>query len=100
LTAWRTIVGVARDVRQTHTDTDLHDIYLPFLQAPSRYAPLYLRTNQPTAVWLERLRATVAEIDPQVLVTGEKTLNQGAAKLLAGPRFLMALLTGFALFAA
>ncbi len=96
---WRTIVGVARDARQTHTDIDLNDIYLPFMQAPSRYAPLYLRTDRPASVWSETLRATVAELDREVLVSGENSLDREAEKLLAAPRFLMAILTGFALFA-
>ena len=43
---WRTVVGVVRDVRQTYTDDDLGDVYLSFLQAPSRFASMYLRTDQ------------------------------------------------------
>ncbi len=97
---WRTIVGVARDVRQTHMDIDLNDIYLPFMQAPSRYAPLYFRTDRPTSVWLSAVRTTVAELDREVLVSHENTLDREAEKLLAAPRFLMSLLTGFAMFAA
>jgi predicted permease len=101
---WRTIVGVARDVRQTHTDTDLNDIYIPFFQAPSRYAPLYIRTDHPGSLSFEALRALVAEIDPAVLITGrttgETSIKREAERQLAGPRFLMASLTGFALFAA
>jgi predicted permease len=100
LSVWRTVVGVARDARQTHRDIDLNDIYLPFMQAPSRYAPLYLRTDRPTSVWLESARATVAELDREVLITNENTLDREAEKLLAAPRFLMSLLTGFAVFAA
>jgi predicted permease len=97
---WRTIVGVARDARQTRTDIDLNDIYLPFMQAPSRYAPLYFRTDRPASVWVDTLRATVAELDREVLVSGETMLDREAEKLLAAPRFLTAILTGFALFAA
>ncbi|MGH9852011.1 MAG: ABC transporter permease [Blastocatellia bacterium] len=101
---WRTIVGVVRDARQTHVDVDLNDIYIPFFQAPSRYAPLYFRTDRPTSLSLDALRALCAEIDPDVLltggVTGEASLAREAERQLAGPRFLMSLLTGFALFAA
>jgi predicted permease len=100
---WRTIVGVTNDVRQTHTDTDLDDVYIPFAQAPSRYAPVYFSTDQPPSVGFELLRAEVAAIDPLVLVSGDATGSSLAAqqnRLLAGPRFLMSLLTGFALFAA
>jgi ABC-type antimicrobial peptide transport system permease subunit len=87
-------------VRQTHTDNDLNDIYIPFFQAPSRYAPLYVRTDRPHSVWLESVRAAAAEIDPQVLVSEGTPLETEAQRQLAGPKFLMTLLTGFALFAA
>ncbi|MGH9769792.1 MAG: FtsX-like permease family protein, partial [Blastocatellia bacterium] len=101
---WRTIVGVARDVRQTHADIDLNDIYLPFFQTPSRYAPLYIRTDRHSSLSFDALRALSAEIDPEVLLTGraqgEPPLASEAERQLAGPRFLMASLTGFALFAA
>jgi putative ABC transport system permease protein len=97
---WRTIVGVSRDVRQTPMDTELNDIYLPFLQTPSRYAPVYFRTQQPPSVWLDTLRATVAELDRDVLVSGGSTFAEEAKKLLAAPKFLMTILIGFALFAA
>ena len=97
---WRTIVGVVRDVRQTHIDNDLNDVYIPYFQAPSRYAPLYIRTDRPPSIWLENLRSTVAEIDPQALVSGSSSLETEANRQLAGPKFLMTLLTGFALFAA
>jgi putative ABC transport system permease protein len=104
LTVWRTIVGVAADVRQTHTDTDLRDVYLSFAQAPSRFGHLYLRTERPPSGWFEQLRALAKEIDPQVMISGRLTegnsLQDQAERLLAGPKFLMSLLTGFALFAA
>lgn len=104
LTVWRTVVGVVRDVRQTYVDQDLNDIYLPFLQAPSRYAPLYLKTTQPPSLWGKMLGDAVTGIDPLVLlsgdITGEKTLDLEAARQLAGPRFLMSLLTSFAAVAA
>jgi len=100
LTVWRTIVGVAHDVRQTYTDADQNDVFLPFLQASSRYAPLFIRSERPPAFWLKTLRSIVAEIDPAVLIGGGTVLDEQAQQQLAGPRFLMSVLTGFALFAA
>ncbi|HKX33679.1 MAG TPA: FtsX-like permease family protein, partial [Blastocatellia bacterium] len=97
---WRTIVGVAGDMRQTRYDTDLKDLYIPFFQAPSRYAQLYLRTDRPPAFWMEKLRTIVAEIDPEVSFTTATWLVSSADKEVAGPKFLMSLLTGFALLAA
>ena len=100
LTEWRTIVGVVSDVRQTHTDTDLSDVYIAFAQAPNRFAPLYIRTQRSAQFWLERLRAIVAGIDPGVLVTGGSWFDEDAEKQIAASKFLMSLLTGFAVFAA
>jgi putative ABC transport system permease protein len=96
---WRTIVGVASDMRQTYYDADFKDIYIPFFQAPSRYAQLYLLTDRPPSFWAERLRAMVAEIDPEVSFTTPTLLVSSANKEISGPKFLMSLLTGFALFA-
>lgn len=94
--AWRTVVGVARDVRQAFTDGDLLDAYIPFLQAPGRYAPLYVRTSRPAPEWLDAVRATVAEVDPDALVAPSPSLEEESRRLLAGPRFLMTILSGFA----
>jgi len=100
---WRTVVGVAADVHQTFTDTDLADVYVPFLQAPSRFASLFVRTDAPAAALLGTLRAAVAAIDPTVLVsdqvTGSLSLDAEARRQLAGPRFLMASLSTFAVTA-
>lgn len=38
------VVGVVSDVRQTHADEDLADLYVPLLQRPGRFAFAYLRT--------------------------------------------------------
>jgi len=97
---WRTVVGVAGDMRQTRYDTDLKDCYIPFFQAPSRYAQLYLRTDRPPAFWMEKLRTMVAEIDPEVSFTTPTWLVSNSDKEISGPKFLMSLLTGFAMFAA
>jgi putative ABC transport system permease protein len=99
----RTVVGVVADIRQTFTDTDQSDLYLPFFQAPSRYAPIYLKADGRTNEWLASLRTAAADIDPDVLITGRITgsaaLDDEADRHLAGPRFLMSVLTGFAGFA-
>lgn len=93
---WRTVVGVAGDVRQAYTDRDQLDLYVPFLQAPGRYAPLYIRTSLPASHWLELVRTTVAELDPDALVALSPSLEDESRRLLAGPRFLMTVLVAFA----
>src|SRR6185295_17153581 len=94
---WRTIVGVVGDIRQGYEDTDVRDIYLPFLQAPSRFASVHVRTVRPLSFWQDSVRAAAAEIDPYVQVAAAKTIlsedRQGR-----GTRFLASMLSGFAVF--
>lgn len=94
---WRTVVGVARNVRQTYTDDDLYDVYIPFAQAPSRFASLYVRTDRPAA-WLTEVRRTIAEISPFVNMNAENLLAD-EDRQLAGARVVTSMMTGFAVFA-
>jgi ABC-type antimicrobial peptide transport system permease subunit len=89
---------VARDVRQTYVDDDLRDVYLPFAQAPSRYSPLFIRTDRSARFWVDGLSAAVAAIDPEVQVTGPKALQLEGDALLSQPKFLTSLLIGFGVF--
>lgn len=97
---WRTVVGVAHDIHQTHADVDLKDVYVPFAQAPSRFASVYIRAEGSSQQWLETLRTTVASIDPNVWVGPALPLSIQADEDLARPRFITTVLTLFALFAA
>jgi putative ABC transport system permease protein len=100
LTSWRTVVGVSGDVRQTYADEDLKDIYIPFFQAPNQYAPILIRTDRPASFWLPKVRTAIADIDREVAIYESSSLDQEAERLLAAPRFLTSMLTGFAIFAA
>jgi predicted permease len=97
--AWRTVVGVVKDVRQNHSDVDLKDIYIPFFQAPNQYAPLFIQSDRPPLFWLETLRTTVGEVDSSVLISGITSLADEGDRLLAPTRFLTSILTAFAVFA-
>jgi putative ABC transport system permease protein len=99
LADWRTVIGVAADVRQTYTDADRRDIYVPFMQAPSRYAPVYVRRDGPSPARVEDVRTMIAAMDPAVLVTGETPLAVESDRLLAQPRFLLSVFAAFAVFA-
>jgi predicted permease len=100
--AWRTIVGVVADVRQTYDDGDLADVYLPFMQAPpTDYGGwLYFATVRPRSQWEPALRDTVAAVDPRAVVTIAVPLREEAARQWAAPRFLTVVVTAFAVFAA
>ena len=97
---WRTVVGVAHDVHQTHADVEFTDVYIPFAQAASRFAGVYLRGDGSPQQWLETVRTIAASIDPNVFVGPAAPLSVQADDFLAGPRFVTGVLTVFALFAA
>jgi len=98
--AWRTVVGVAADVRQTYDDRDASDVYVPYFQdAPGRYAAFYLRTTQPPASVVRTVRAAVASLDPHAVVRGVRRVDE-LDRRLASARFMSSMLTGFAAFTA
>jgi len=97
---WRTVVGVVRDVRQSHADEDLADVYLPLLEAPGRFTNLYVRTAGPPRSWVAALRPAVKEVDPEVSLNEPRVFEALIAEQIARPRFLAWLLSGFAAFAA
>jgi predicted permease len=95
---WRTVVGVVGDIRQGYDDSDLSDIYLPFLQVPIRFASVHLRTDRPLSFWEQSVRATAVEIEPYVQI-GAATMIVSEDRQRTGTRILAAMLTGFAVFA-
>jgi putative ABC transport system permease protein len=96
----RTVVGVARDVRQSPTDDDAADIYVPMLQAPSRFATIVLRMPGAGGISATEVRRLVSAVDAEVSVGALQPLGALVAQQLARPRFLAALFAGFGCFAA
>jgi predicted permease len=95
----RTVVGIARDVRQSPTDQALADVYVPFLQVPPRYAVVVRRTNEPLSAWSAGLRRAVEAIDPTVTVSLPERLGDVVEDQLGRPRFLASLFAAFGIFA-
>jgi putative ABC transport system permease protein len=96
---WRTVVGVVRDIRQGYEDSDLRDIYIPFLQAPTRFSSIHVRTAQPASFWQQKIRSAAAELDAYAQV-GTVTAIQDEDIRRMRAQFLAAMLTGFAVFTA
>jgi putative ABC transport system permease protein len=92
-------VGVVGDIRQGYDDSDMRDLYLPFLQSPSRFASIHVRTDQSLSFWERSVRAAAADLEPFVMIGTASTIVS-EDRQRAGARFLTSMLTGFAAFAA
>jgi putative ABC transport system permease protein len=91
---WRTVVGIARDVRQTYDDEARSDLYVP--QTPDgRFGMFYVRGAAATPSLFEALRTAAAEIDREAVVDAPRSVA-GEDRTLAGTRFLTMLFTAFA----
>ena len=95
------VVGVVGDVHHRGPGTTPGaELYVPYLQFNSRQAMLVLRTTGDPARMTSALRAAMKEIDPALPLANVATLETLLDQSVAQPRFLAALLTGFALLAA
>ncbi|HET9705553.1 MAG TPA: FtsX-like permease family protein, partial [Vicinamibacterales bacterium] len=95
-----TVIGVAGDIRHTHTDDDLADAYVPLLQSPSPGVFAYLRVSGNTATAEREFQQLLASVDPDVGFAMVRPLADILDQQRAGARLLAALLVVFAAFAA
>ena len=96
---WRTIVGVVADVRQSHSDANLNDLYIPFRRSPDRFGSFYMQSQVPPSTLRATLRTVVAELDPHAVV-GEVRLVASEDSELKSATFMTSVLTAFAGLAA
>ena len=96
---WRTVVGVAADVRQEYADPNVADFYAPITPASvGRFGSFYVRTDRPLASIFGDARAVAAGLDPHAVVDLPRTVVS-ENRQLAGTTFLTTMLTGFAAIA-
>ncbi|HEX8140385.1 MAG TPA: ABC transporter permease [Pyrinomonadaceae bacterium] len=94
---WRTIVGVAGDVRHFGLDAEpLPEFYEPQLQAPSWGTSLVVRSASDPASVAAAVRAEVRRMDADLPVYNVKTMRELASESVAQPRFRTLLLAIFA----
>jgi putative ABC transport system permease protein len=94
-----TIVGVVRDVKQTHADQQLHDLYLPFLQRPDRFAFVYLGGPGATALPVATLREEAVAAGSEAAIGQPRVLSDVVAETRAPALSLAGLLAGLAVAA-
>jgi putative ABC transport system permease protein len=97
---WVTVVGEAADVRREDLATaPKAELYLPYLQQPSPFGFLALRTRGDPAAQTAAVRREVHALDAQLPVFDISTLEQRLAASVAARRFGLLLLGTFAALA-
>ena len=95
----RAIVGIAADVRQGYSDSEVSDVYVPFAPAPpGRFGFFFVRTDQSPPLLLQTIRGVAAELDPHAVVGMPRALVS-ENRQRAGATFLSMLLTTVAAIA-
>lgn len=89
------VIGVAGDTRQSHTDVDQLDTYLPLAQQGSRFVFLYARPGS-TPLSEPAIRSAVNGINPEVAVAAFRPLAASIEQERARPQFMVSLLVTFA----
>jgi putative ABC transport system permease protein len=98
---WRTIVGVVGDVRHFGLDrAAAPEVYMPHVQYPfPDEMMLVARSDVDPRALAEELRGAVRAMDARLPLTRVATLEQVVSDSLAGRRFPLALVAGFAALA-
>lgn len=91
---WQTVVGIVADVRQSYGDTNMHDVYSPWI--PNlRFGSFYTRTPRPLPSQSRVLQGVATEIDPHAVVNDLRAVD-AENRELEGATFLSMMLAGFA----
>ncbi|HKO60923.1 MAG TPA: ABC transporter permease [Pyrinomonadaceae bacterium] len=96
---WRSIVGVAGNVRYRELQGTRFDIYLPHAQSRANLNHFAVRTTLSSPDALALVRREVANLDSQLAVSSVATMNELMATQLARPRFNALLLNWLAALA-
>ena len=95
----RTVVGVARDVKQAPIDEELAEVYVPLQQTAGRFASVVMRApGSPDAQ--AQLRRVIGTVDAEIAVSPIQRLGEMMDQQFARPRFLAMLFSAFGIFAA
>jgi putative ABC transport system permease protein len=95
-----TVVGIAGDVRHTHSDDDLADLYVPLSQTPLASVFVYLRTNGDAPAAEREFQRLLTAIDGEVAFAAARPLGDILDQQRAGAKLLASLLVVFAIVAA
>ena len=98
--AYRTIVGVVRDVRAESVDAVASpSVFLPFAQHPGRAVSLVLRSDLPPDRLVGTVTSRLRAFDRAISVSAVRPLDAVVGGSLSRPRFTMLLAASFAALA-
>lgn len=96
---WLTIIGVVGDLKQDGLAAEVApEVYENTLQSPRHALYVTLRTAQPESL-IPAISSAVHELDPNLAVSEIRTGEELVSQSLVRERFLLFLLTGFAVTA-
>jgi putative ABC transport system permease protein len=96
----REIVGVVDDLKNLRVnEPSSPEIYIPSLQAPWSSEYLLVRSRSETASLVPAVRKAVSAVDPDLPLTGVRTMDERLSMALAGGRVVVALMVIFAFMA-
>jgi putative ABC transport system permease protein len=96
----REVVGVAADVKFNALDAaNTEELYLPLEQSPSPAITLIVSAAQNPQGLVAAVRTKIAEVDPNLPVTGIATMDEVVSNSVAQPRLIAQFVGLFAAFA-
>ncbi len=96
---WKTVVGVAGDVRYREWTAVRDDIYVPYSQWNFGRMDLVVKASGDPVSIVPALRAAVRAADPELPLASVTTLERAVEEATAGPRFTAVLLGVLAIIA-
>jgi len=94
------IVGVAQSFRQARTDTPpAPQLFVPYTQAAWPLINIMVRAQGAPADIVESMKRAIWQVDADLAISGERTLDQRLATFLVQPRFFAMLIMTFSLVA-
>ncbi|MHB8755749.1 MAG: ABC transporter permease [Candidatus Acidiferrales bacterium] len=98
--AWLTIVGIVGDLREHEFgNRKMGELYLPYLQDPSRLMRMVLRTSAPPDTLARAARQAVQSVDKNQPITAVKSMEEFLSESVSTQSLNTDLLTFFAALA-
>jgi len=93
---WLTIVGVVGDIRHLGPSVPPRpEIYQSVTQRSFPFIAFVVRTEGPPANFMPSIRSAVASLDPNLPLSGARTMEEHVARALSKPKFLSTLVASF-----